>query len=125
MAVSRPKKNRAARLCKASGPVKKRGGSKSRAPPRLGRIVSRPLLGRLVGARRQARLVARGGVAVEHALLHGLVYERDGRGQERLRRSGVAAFERGAQPLDARAQPPAVAAVDLAPLLVLARALLC
>src|SRR5438105_8765932 len=69
------------REASARGSVKKRGGSNSLDPPRLGRNGLWPLLGGPVGAPRQARLVARGGVAVEHALLHGLVYERDGRRQ--------------------------------------------
>ena len=62
---------------------------------------------------------------MERALLHGLVYERNGFGQKFLRGPRVRRLEGGAQLLDTRAKFPAVAAIDLAPLLILAHALLC
>src|SRR5689334_2021074 len=73
----------------------------------------------------EARLVARSGVPVDHALLCRLVDDAEGLAEHRLGLRRVAARHRGAEALDGSAQARALAAVALPHLDVLTVPLLC
>jgi hypothetical protein len=68
--------------------------------------------------------LSRGGVAMQNAFPDGLIYFRNGLGQQRSSLTGVSAFQGAAKFLDRGAQSGAISTINHATPLVLAHSLL-
>src|SRR6185436_11978653 len=93
-------------------------------PPHLANAFFDFLLARLIDASSQSRLMARGGVAMKHALLHSLVDFRN-RLWQKIRCGLAALIQRSAKLFYRSAQTGAIAAVDDAATLCLPHPLFC